>query len=255
VSRPPRNAPAFTLVELLVVIGIIALLISILLPTLSKTRESGRKTACMSNLRQIAMAVLSYTQEHKGFLPGPCNSGVADPAIVNATPTPFTATEMKQQLNNTDLVGPYLKDNRAIWLCPSHEIQRNTATAVARGRLLYMCYKVNNQPDTLEPFFFGSWTSTRTTYEKTPKRLSLVHNASSAQPNLKSHATIWMISDLDGRNFSIAHSAALGITDNAIAADKRAWQPQHKSGTIGRNYVFFDGHAEWLRFDAWPVNE
>src|SRR3954470_22196700 len=60
---------AFTLVELLVVIGIIALLISILLPTLGKARESARTLACASNGRQLALAIRLFSQEHRGYMP------------------------------------------------------------------------------------------------------------------------------------------------------------------------------------------
>ena len=67
---PLAFAPAFTLVELLVVIGIIAILISILLPTLNRARESARATKCLSNMRNLAQATLMFAQENRGLMPG-----------------------------------------------------------------------------------------------------------------------------------------------------------------------------------------
>src|SRR5690349_5322883 len=68
-TKSRGTAKGFTLVELLVVIGIIALLISILLPSLKKAREQSRMVACQSNLRQIAQGFILYANASKGQLP------------------------------------------------------------------------------------------------------------------------------------------------------------------------------------------
>ncbi len=68
-TKSPCRPHAFTLVELLVVIGIIALLIGILLPSLSKARRAAINTQCMSNLKQISYAMLMYAGENHQHLP------------------------------------------------------------------------------------------------------------------------------------------------------------------------------------------
>ena len=86
----PRRAGGFTLVELLVVIGIIAVLIGILLPALRRAREQARAVQCMSNMRQIFTATTNFVQEHKGWMPGEGGKGVTLHNPVNDEPVSFS---------------------------------------------------------------------------------------------------------------------------------------------------------------------
>ncbi len=108
-----RRIGAFTLVELLVVIGIIALLISMLLPSLNKARKAARTTTCLSNLKQMGNAWNMYLSENKGHLPY---------YIWHTAPTGVTMTT--QQLNEFvwhgywfGILGDYRCDSSKI-LCP-----------------------------------------------------------------------------------------------------------------------------------------
>ena len=84
--RTPRSRQAFTLIELLVVIAIIAILAAILFPVFARAREAARKTACLSNLKQIGTALLMYCQDYdetlvpvaSGVCPGPTAYSWAD---------------------------------------------------------------------------------------------------------------------------------------------------------------------------------
>ena len=82
----------FTLVELLVVIGIIAILVGILLPVLGRAREQAKRVQCMSNHRQIGMAFLMYCHENKDWFPFPAVFGGPGPTALGygnaTTPAP-----------------------------------------------------------------------------------------------------------------------------------------------------------------------
>jgi prepilin-type N-terminal cleavage/methylation domain-containing protein len=79
-----RALRGFTLVELLVVIGIIAVLISILLPTLGKARESAKRTQCLSNLRQLGIYINMYANTYKQQVPLGFSSRLTSPATAMA---------------------------------------------------------------------------------------------------------------------------------------------------------------------------
>ena len=95
-----RQLVAFTLVELLVVIGIIAVLIAILLPALKRAREQARAVQCMSNIRQLSTAVVMFAQEHKGWMPG--NGGTGIMVLDPATDRPSAVGSVYPGITDTD---------------------------------------------------------------------------------------------------------------------------------------------------------
>jgi prepilin-type N-terminal cleavage/methylation domain-containing protein len=146
--RKPR---AFTLVELLVVIGIIAVLIGILLPALSRAQRTARTTACLSNQRQLVMAVLMYVQENKGVFPG--GSGYFPYRDVNGNPqTPAYRTDGASwdtnafnpySCNQDEKSGPtylakYVSNSKKIPGCPgAFEEVKDTGTGYESYRTSY----------------------------------------------------------------------------------------------------------------------
>lgn len=102
-AQSPR-AHAFTLVELLVVIGIIAVLISILLPALSKAREQSRRVSCLSNVRTLAQYTILYASESKGWLPYRAPGAPQPPEVLA-----WAADAGKPGLDLRLTFAPYLK--------------------------------------------------------------------------------------------------------------------------------------------------
>lgn len=115
IRRTVSRARGFTLIELLVVIAIIAILAAILFPVFAQAREQARKTACLSNMKQIGIALTMYRQDFDGR--GPFGGWEAGPAGQFNTNDPTSKFFEDWQFT----LQPYVK-NAQMFRCPSDKI-------------------------------------------------------------------------------------------------------------------------------------
>jgi prepilin-type N-terminal cleavage/methylation domain-containing protein/prepilin-type processing-associated H-X9-DG protein len=210
--RGCRLHRAFTLIELLVVISIIALLISILLPGLSRARKQGKGVVCLSNIRSLTSAVYLYTESSGGHFPtaGLTHGGHADDAVRSWV---------------TQLAEDYGR-NLEIARCPMDEsVHFETALPDGRRRQTsfasnaYMVYPIAGQP------IFDRWERIRTPA-----------------------ATIFWVELAEKGDFAAAdhvHPENWWFGDSQQLAARELHLTRH----LGRaNYGFLDGHAEGMTF-------
>lgn len=151
----PRLSPrrgAFTLIELLVVISIIALLVAILLPSLGAARRSARTVGCQSNIRNIGIAFVAYSVDHKDRLPATGKRFNANADMIGPQPDDrsWIGREAWPGVNHDGVLLDYLGSKGApiavageqgsipIYRCPELQSGGGSNGSVSNGRFDYM---------------------------------------------------------------------------------------------------------------------
>lgn len=212
-----RRSPGFTLIELLVVIAIIAILAAILFPVFAKAREKARQTSCLSNAKQIGIALYSYTQDWEetfpkwGFDYWENWPGYTDPIFIGWD----------------EALQPYIKSG-SIFKCPSER------------------YQGTHQFQKAWPRHYAFNAIYNGAYNSAPLVIGLI----------KQPASKILVAEM-GRNYYGYHHIVfkdgnpynrrlIGTgTDGPADINNLAWN-RHNGGA---NYVMCDTHAQWMKYD------
>jgi prepilin-type N-terminal cleavage/methylation domain-containing protein/prepilin-type processing-associated H-X9-DG protein len=233
-----RFGRAFTLVEMLVVIGIIAVLLGALLPALNRARRNARAAQCLSNLRMLQAAQLQYALDNKGWL---IQAGFAHAgAGANEEVAWFNTL---QQYYQNKLVVRCPSDDSAYWDQPAPG-----SNPPARRRT---SYGINNFLDlTLQPWGpgFTNPPSIRfTNLNRIPRpgaTIQFVEMAYAGDFAAADHPHVenWALpEETDWHTSKAAIRAAGQLEINAHGTRRKSFESV-------ANYGFLDGHAETLRF-------
>ena len=138
----------FTLIELLVVIAIIAILAAILFPVFARAREKARQTSCLSNIKQLALGVIMYTQDYDERYP-------AGDSVAWGT----GAWPGYPHGGYVDGIYPYVKNNQ-LFLCPSDSLQNCLANANTGGHTFGSDYLAGTYPNQGLSYTYNYWLYT-----------------------------------------------------------------------------------------------
>lgn len=218
-----RFAAAFTLIELLVVIAIISILAAILFPVFAQAREKARQSACLSNTRQIGMALMQYAQDY-------------DETVVLNDNGPDWGVKPDSWV---DLLVPYVK-GEGIFVCPSSQDEEQDRVFFIGDRPRFT-YAINN---------VYWWEAANAIFEKsTVRALAQIEDSAgtvfcgdSARDRTVGSSAHWGFQVTGDTFFPNTNPPSLGTSDRT----QGLFVARHNGGL---NFTYFDGHTKWMKLE------
>ena len=213
-----RASRGFTLIELLVVIAIISLLAALVVPSLHKARELGRRAACGSNLHHCGLAITTYASEHQGRMPFD--------SLQPGNNLPWLWDVARDIRDNLARFG-YQRD---VAYCPSNPIQNTEELWEFTPRYVVTGY-----------FWLMKQTNSLPALITYPD-----------EPNPPLYLTQVHVPDRAGTEVVLGTDATLYQNDNYTAV-KGGWRGLHRSNhlegasPVGGNILYLDAHVHWRR--------